>query len=360
MTRFLTILWVLPFYKLNRGFFLFFFLLFFGVVQPGSLASYHLHLILGILSSPVALILVFIFWLLYYWKCVSYCLVQIESGEGQFLYTIQMLKAKLLIPLLAVVVLLYLPVLLYSLVVCWIAVSEGAYLTTAFILLLQVSFICLGAYGLYRRLHGWLNKPVLPHWSLFKNKRKPFFSYVLLHLLHERKGALLSVKAFCLLLLYLAMIWNKDAFDNSSFLLFFQVIIMAHLPLTLFAVAFAEQKLSFVRNMPLPIWHSIALYFFAYAVVLLPELTYSLLFGWDAVVLLLYYAVAVCTLFLLTAINYSIQLDKKEFMKAGFAIFFVSTFALHAQAFVAWILILIVIALILFVSDYYKFENEIR
>ena len=70
-----------------------------------------------------------------------------------------------------------------------------------------------------------------------------------------------------------------------------------------------------------------------------------------------YYCIGVATLCLLTAVQYSEHTDRNEYIKVVFALFFVATFALHAEAFWWWTGILLLIAVILFWSGFYRYEG---
>ena len=71
-----------------------------------------------------------------------------------------------------------------------------------------------------------------------------------------------------------------------------------------------------------------------------------------------YYIVAIATLCLLTAIQYSESMNRNEYVKVVFALFFVATFALHVQAFLFWSTVQFIIAAILFWNGFYKYERS--
>src|SRR5438105_4972418 len=92
MARLMFRLFVVPFYKANAGFFLFFFFIFFGTVNGGSLITYHASLLNSFLGSWQGLGLVFLCWTLYEIKCLLFILRITKSQEGSFLYNLQAVK----------------------------------------------------------------------------------------------------------------------------------------------------------------------------------------------------------------------------------------------------------------------------
>jgi hypothetical protein len=73
---------VRSFYIQYAGFFLFLFIVFFGIVAPSQQPAYHYALIRGMLAAPVFLWLVAGCWLLYAIKIVQFVRRVLESPEG--------------------------------------------------------------------------------------------------------------------------------------------------------------------------------------------------------------------------------------------------------------------------------------
>lgn len=361
MLRFLTKLFVIPFYKSNAGFFLFFFFFFFGVVQSGSLITYHQQLMVSILQSKVILVGVFIFWALYHFKCTSYCLRLVNSNEGSFLFNMQILSARRqLLFFLLLHIALYTPVLVYSLFLMWFGWQRNDEGSVALIVLFQCLILCLGAGSYYWRMNSWMVKKKTIELGFLHRIGKPLILILLYHFTLEKKAFFLSLKALSLVLLFVALVWNKEVFDNDSFIFFFQLIILTHSAVSFKAVNFLEEKLSFHRNLPLGVLQYAMMYLVSYILILTPELFY-LLFNGSGLMntqnILYYIAIAIATLCLLTAIQYSESMNRNEYIKVVFALFFVSTIVLHAEAFLFWIIAQVFIACILFWNGFYKYEK---
>src|SRR5687767_10732015 len=111
------------FYAINAGYFLFFFILFFGVVSPTDLVFFHVSIILGMFNSPVLMAAVMLLWLLYISKCVFFGNKTIHKPENNFLTNLQAFSFKKQFALFFInLFLLYLPVVIYS---CFVVALAG-------------------------------------------------------------------------------------------------------------------------------------------------------------------------------------------------------------------------------------------
>lgn len=347
------------FYSANAGFFLFFLFIFFGAVEGGQLLSYHFSLMKSIVSSTTVLLLVLFFWTLYHLKCTAFFLRIIASHEGAFLFYLQTLSPKrqrgIYTGLYAAV---YAPVLFYAVVVAVAGWTLGYTIHAAVILLFQVFSVFFFTKIIQYRLNHWLHVFYFPSFCL------PFRKQLLLctfyHFFIERKNALLLLKAFSLSILYIIVVWNKGRYDNDSFMLFYLVLFLAHAALPYYSVQFLELRFPVYRNLPVPLYRRALVFLLSYTIVVIPEMVYLFYFG-DALPVankLAYSINLPASLFLLTAIQYSEAQSREEYLKATFALFFISIFVLHVEAFWWWIMIQLLIAFVLFASGYYQYERE--
>jgi len=350
-------LFVHSFYKANASFFLFFFFIFFGAVQGGSLVSYHLSLMNSILSSGITLSIVLFCWVLYQLKCVAFILKIINSEEAKFMYNLQTLKSgKQYLFYTFTFLQVYAPVLVYSLLLCITGFQRGYSETVVIVILFQViSFITFTSIIFYR-LNNWINNINFPSFNL--NFKKKFFLYILYHFSIEKKVLLLAIKALSLSLLYIVLVWNKGRYDNDSFMMFYLVILMTHTVFPYLGVEFLEKKLAVYRNLPISLFKRAMVYIIPYFILQLPELAF-ILYHADALPVehrAAYFINTIASLFLLTAFLYSEAVQREEYLKASFGLLFFSIFALHIQAFWIWIGIQVIIGSILFITDYFKYE----
>ena len=351
---------VLPFYKKNAGFFLFFFFIFFGAVQGGSLVYYHLSLIHSMLGHASTLAVVLACWSAYHIKCFLFILQSIRESSGAFHGQIQARRpAVQLVYFLQAHTTLYLPVLLYSIVVMVIGLKEGARGPVLVIGLFQAGGLVVAAvfYRLFYRLQPFTHR--LLHGHRRRTRARSPALYVLYLWLGKKSGRLLVLKLVSFIFLFIALVLNRDGFSNDSFILLFLIVSLSQSVIGLETARYLEANAGFVRNLPIPLAAKAVFIIFGYALLLVPELCY-LLSNTPVIApyyCLVYYLVLVSTLWFLTGLFYSQDMDNKGFIKVAFMQSFLSVIALHAEAFLAWSIILLVIGTVLFVTGYYRFEQ---
>jgi len=352
-------LFVRPFYAANAGFFLFFFFLFFGAVQGGSLVGYHLSLMRSILGSYTTLTIVLLCWSLYHIKCLSFVFKTINSDEGSFLYNLQTVdKPRQWLFYVLTYLQLYAPVLLYAILLSVIGLQWNFWTTALIVLLYQLVAVALSVAVIHRRMNNWIATFRMPSLTIAVPKNIILLSTA--YFANEKKVMLCLLKAFSLLLLYIVFFWNEGKYNHDSFMLFYLLNLLAHAILPYQVVDFFERQFSAFRNLPIPFWKRGAAFVLTYMVLLLPELIYLIYaagsFSFEH--RFAYYLNLIASLFLLTAVQYANASDKNEYLKACFGLVFFSIFALHSGAFWLWIIIQLSIAIVLFTTGYYRYESK--
>jgi hypothetical protein len=284
----------------------------------------------------------------------------INSNEGKFLYNLQTLtKSRQWLAVSGSYISLYIPVLLYSFLLGIAGLQKGYIAPVIILFIFQAMSLILAISVISKRLNNWLYPP--RSFSPPLSFPKTFLLYVCYYFLLEKRTMLLVLKMLSLVLLYIILVWNKGKYDNSSFLLFYLVLLLAHGILPYLAVQFLESKLAVYRNLPLSLARRGLVFLFAYGILLVPEGVYICFMAdkFPIEIRAAYYVNAVVTLLLLTSLQYSEGLNREEYIKACFGLFFISIFALHIQAFFVWILIQMVISIILFTSGYYNLSSPL-
>src|SRR5688572_28453657 len=130
------------FYAINGGYFLFLFILFFGVVSPTDLGIFHESIILGMFNSPLFMGAVMLGWFLYSTKCLLFGNKILSKPENNFEANLQAFSFKQQWALFFVnFFLLYLPEVVYS---CYeIALAFKHQSALAFILIGCQLAICI-------------------------------------------------------------------------------------------------------------------------------------------------------------------------------------------------------------------------
>ncbi len=264
------------FYKVNAGFFLFFFFVLFGVVKGGQLIDYHLSLIQGMIESFVFLGCVILIWFLYTIKCVNHITKQLTEPRHRFLITLNTLSSKeQYLYMLFVHIQVYMPVLVYALIVAFIAASQHLFGAMWAVLISNLVMILFSA-GIYRRyLQRNVNEGFLKKISGKPFFPKPLFSIPLWFIQKERTPMLLITKFFTLLLLYgFINLYEPDTPDIRPILLIMMLVVVAHAAIILQIRFYEEERLVFTKNLPVPIIKKFIGLLLMYLLLLLPELIF--------------------------------------------------------------------------------------
>lgn len=352
--------WVQQFYQRNAGFFLFLFVVLFGVVQ--NPLAYHFQLMQGIVSSYTTLFIAVVIWILYAGKCGA-IVIKSAAKEKVWLYELQAVSTKKLLLSLGVVqALLFLPATVYILFTIGVGVYMKQYLAavmlTLFLILIHVITVAL----YYRSLFGsgahvkLFNKPLFSY-----RLPRVFYSLLLWHHFYKGKLKTVAVKFFSFVLLFIPLVWNKEHIELSDFVLFFQMSIAAHAVIVYDGVQFLERDFRVLRNMPLPLYKLLLLFVITYIILLLPEIFFIGYYGSRAHLgvsiasLLLYY---IGQLLLFTALAYERHQKIESYLLYIGLITACSLLLTPLKSF-GWIgSALVVIAFSLFAGNYYKYEPE--
>src|SRR4051812_25522815 len=89
MSNVLFKVFVARFYKINTGFFLLLFLLLFGLLDGKSTMNLHHSIMQGITGSFISMGIAMLVWAAYNFKCISFCLKEIDRSENSFLFRLQ-------------------------------------------------------------------------------------------------------------------------------------------------------------------------------------------------------------------------------------------------------------------------------
>ncbi|MEO5892887.1 MAG: hypothetical protein ABIQ31_21735 [Ferruginibacter sp.] len=357
---------VKQFYIINAGFLLFLFFVFFGMVHGGLLIPYHRSLISGMLVSPIFMAVVWVAWLFYNIKCMLFCAATIKAADSGYLFTLRALsplKQRRLYFL--VCTLQYLPVLIYSCFIIYMAINRSMFFTAILVTAYQLLLIALAAAAIFISINKGSFTPLVEKIAsklnvLAKLKHR-YFSFLWANILHNRKMPLVLVKIFSILLLSVSFVRNGDKFDEDLFSIFFQLIFVSHAMLVFYSVDFAEAKMQFSRNLPLDQYKIIRMYLFTYGILLLPETAFILINNHGNLPVLdipVLYGTAVSILFLYTALLYACKLDMENYMLFVFVIFIMDFFLQKTGWHFLTMLAILITGIAVFKSSYYLFERE--
>jgi hypothetical protein len=360
-------IFIIPFYILNAGFFLLSFIVIFGIIHPPQLIYIHVSLVQGIINSDIVTWIVLLIWMIYNLKCVLFCLRIIKREEDTIFFNLQALTAfKQWMLLFVSHCTLYLPVIIYSCFVVYMAYQKGYLYYCAGLVLFQLVMCMSAVYIYYFSINfTWryqsFNTLFLPAFNLFRGKlRIPL--YLLYYTFHYRKIIFFVTKIASIFLLNIILGTEKEYFTMRDFIFVFMIIVVIHALLIYYYVELIEKMMSFSRNMPVPRMHRFLLFLITYLLVLIPELLFILINGYGMITFyttIAFYSIAVAQLLLYTSILYVKSMRMKPYLQIVFCVYLVSSMWMLSGNYDVIGLVNLILAVIFFYRNYYHYEVEI-
>lgn len=320
------------FYEVNLRFFLFWFIFLFGIISPEQIIPYHVMLIKSEISSYPVLAGVMIAWLLYNQKCIRFIEGIIVTYHNSFLHVMQSMSVVNLMLIWGIChIFVFLPVLVYALIVVLMAIKQSAFI----VVILILSFlVLLNIYSAFR-LRIFLLKPIdIQRQSFYnkllgRNKIVNYKFYLVHYILMDRKLDLLALKIFSSILFYLFFIELREDFDKSWFNFTLLLIGFGH-SLMMFGVhRFMEEKLTFLKSLPVPLLTRATMFLIPICLIFTPELLIMLVNGSGVLSIqdiFISFFVLVAQLFVFTSILYLKNISMKEYIKFMFIIIILYVF----------------------------------
>lgn len=357
-------LFVKPFYRENAVAFIFLITVMFCIVNRvdgAGLYEYHQVLVMGMLTNPVFLLLVFFLWFLYARKCFAFVSGSLAKPEFSFSVVLNRLGSrKRFVLFFGVHLLLLLPVLLYTIFIVFTAWQSHHYYHMVSIPAYLFLLAAIAAYLVIQQLKGTacqgLTLRILPT-QLFPSN---YIKLLLQFIVNRQKITLAAIKLFSCAVLYFYCRNTPLPDQDASFLfLLFNFGILAHGVLINRVRQYEETYLSFYRGMPVSLGFRMVEYAFVYLIFLMPEsftvfiLAPTHLHVGDGIVFLL---AGYSVLMLLNSICFFQHFDKRGYFKIIVVIFFVEYVLMITCGLSIMFITFLTLSVILFFRNYYRFE----
>ena len=350
------------FYSVNAGFFLFTFFVAFGI--PQNVKEFHLSLIDGIIKNPSILLLAMCAWLLYNVKCMDYIIMLLKRPQQRFLYTLCSLSyVRQYAYFLYVQVMIYMPVLAYTMFVIVIGLQKGYYASAAETIAFTLAVVGLTPALYIRALqHRPLLTGSMPRVIL--KLGKPLFSLPLFNVWRHHKQMLLISKTFSLFLLYIYIkLYQPDHYDIRPTLLCIMVAAAANSAIVFEIKVFEDFYLQMQRNFPLTLIQRFGNAALCFTILLLPELLYVFK-GYPLYFTLADYAqlvlLGVGLLLWLYACLFTGEINMDGYIKLVFAFLAILFFIILYNPGIVLGVAVNALALGIYASYYYGFEREYK
>ncbi|WP_156522621.1 hypothetical protein [Arachidicoccus ginsenosidimutans] len=350
---------VIEYYRRNLGFFLFVFYMLFGMEQKPIL--FHRELIESIVRSKTELLVTIVVFLLYHLKCLYFITRRIKSSEYIFLAEMQSYSMFQQIAGFAFAyVLLAIPFTIYSCFIIAMGIKLKYILSAMIVLLFLLIVHAINIFVCYKTIqNSFTQKQKLSFLDKLPTVKKSMLLLPLWYSINNGQMRLITVKFFSLLLLSVMCVWNRNDYQFSDFLLFFQFSIAAHSALTLDYVEFFESKFFIRRNLPLPVWKIFLSYLLCYCIIAVPEILSMFYFGIGqqpptntSIMAIIY----VGELLLFTAVLYEKGMTKERYFAYAGAIVVLMLLLAAFKIFLFAAIAILIICFSLFQTQFYKYE----
>jgi hypothetical protein len=353
---------VRSFYLQHAGFFLFLFVVFFGIVAPSQQPGYHYALIRGILEAPGFLALVAFAWLFYAGKVVQFVFRVLDSPEGLFLCRTSCLAPlRCYLLLLRVQHRLFLPVSGYAVIVAGVAIRRGEWVEAVAVILYVTGIYGVSAMLYYRRMRH----PGMASGRGFRRatggwRSVPYWSILLRFLAARNRWLLAGVKVFSCGLLYLLLrLQTPEDYDLRPVYFTYSMALFGHGILLLRCRRLEARRLLFYRALAVSFATRFGQYALFCLLLLLPEI---LVLGWMTpnpirfIDVLELVVTGYSLLLLVNGCLLVIPLRVRDFLKLWLVLLGIWYGCVMGGSLIAMSGFFVVVAMILLVAGYYRFD----
>lgn len=353
----------------NLGFFLVIFYLLFGTVNGANLLNYHLALIHGFLNSTSFLLLMLGIWTAYAFKCLGFVMKTLQSPGYEFLYTTlgSIDHTARRIYWLRIQINIYMPVLIYAGIAVYMAIGSQQWIPAIAMIVVNI-LNCVWPLLLYERkiwnpdtifftghIQRWLNKYFT----------KPPVLYFIYELLANFPLRIISTKLASggVLWLTLLLLHRNEEFDLRGLQIGIIVCALLHMQLMLHHRAFDDTYLSFMENLPIPLWRHYLRMAGVYFFLFLPEMIMIVTNAYKYISItgiITTIAAALSLLMIFRSLLYFPKMNVEVHIRYTLSISFIVLFMVLAHYEWVAILLMQVIAAILFFTRYRKYEPYIE
>ena len=364
--RILVKTFVKPFYRQHAGLFAFLFILMFGVVgviDGAKFTDYHFALIQGMLKNPFLFLLVLFLWLLYAKKTEQFIVNILRRPDFSFLQMLSRLESKTLFWLLVGVQLqLFIPIILYILIILVTGIYLHAYLSCLIIGFYFISLCLINArWYLFVIQNPGRSLQSTTGNLFFKKWEPPYWSLFTRYIGRDKKLIFSGIKIYSCTVLYLMVInQTRVEYDLRMIILFFSLGILGHGLIIHQLRDMEESRLTFYRTVPRSLSKRFIQYAILYFILLLPEivtivlLTPYYLHYSDAVLFILF---SYSVLMFLNSLLFIQFFKMKDYLKIILCIFLIIYICILLGS-LSWLcMVLLLSSLAIFYGRYYQFER---
>jgi hypothetical protein len=343
-----------PFYQQNIGFFGCIVLIGVGVLYPPQL--YHRAIIEFILDSNWGMIGAIMIGSLYMIKCFRFTKTQFLLPQNEFLQHLKLLSfPKRFFQLFVSQIGMMLPILLYSVGILYIAFQKNQMGAIGITIGLNLLWLIISTLTLESYL-----KYFNPEKSYFLNGGQHFSLFLLSYLAYYHKTRFFLTKIASIGALFAVFHFYDSADEIRVPMMAMTFAALIHFEILFDLRTFEEVELSFVRNLPVPLWKRFIWNMFVFAAILFLEICLianQILKGrLEPHQLLIFMGFGIGLLLLIRSILLGSGMNREALVRFVFMIFVFLYFLLFFGCYLPLIGVIWGLAYSIFHYNYYKYQ----
>lgn len=255
-----------------------FFLLVGGVAGGFMRSQDHLALATLFVSSPLLLAIPVFCWMAYTMLVCRFNAQHMALGRQEFIYSLVLVSSVQKWAIIVLVVITELaPMLLYSILLMYSAIQTSKWTSIILLLIALVLLSLVASFSLHQQLFGKREPGFLQRFSIKLHFTKPYFLFFIGWTAKRDLLQFVLTKLFTiLLLLACGYVYTTDTFDTRLLLLGIAIVASLHGHFVWQMHHFDNYNMSFVRNMPIPLWHRQVTVLLTTLVLTMPEIAIML------------------------------------------------------------------------------------
>ena len=355
---------VKPYYQQNAGLFSFLvFIMFFAVgrANEAGLLEYHYSLIQGMMINPEIFIIVLLAWCFYAKKCEQFIYITLHKKEFAFLQTLSLLKPRRAYGLMLLVqCLLFLPILLYVLIIVAVGFHNQWNTQVTLILVFNLVLCTVLARWYLHLIQNPGSTFYILRWRLPTIGTNTYWTIVVRYVFTRRKMLFSIIKIYdCCFLYFLIRNLTPQDHDLSMIVLFYSFGLLGHGVLIHKIRSLEESSLTYYKGLPVSLTRRWGQYLVVYLILFSPELltislqtpkylslTEALLFSFFGYNILL----------LMNSLLFIKAFKMVDYLKIVTGIYFIIFIAVLTGVLKEMSVISLLVAYVIFTTRYYKYE----
>jgi len=319
------------FYKQHAGYFLMGFYVLFGVVEPSQLIGYHKALLLGGISSPAGLAIVFVSWTLYCSKVHFFIKQKLALQQYNFIKEIggvdRNSQFKIWLVFYSVILM---PIIIYVCALIGFSIYNHLFVSLICILIVFTVLATGLSFLTYQSVTFGFLKEERNKIEICIQVKRPFFTWPLFYSLSDQPLMLLMCKVLSLMFFKGILLMFADVgHDTRVLLVALLASVLCHAVLVLTLLRFELAYLNFSRSLPISLYKKLLGWLLMFTIILSPEWIFLIISSkFDVYSIINGFVFGLAGMLFLLTLLYIVKLKMGTYLRWMLIFFFVSMWSI--------------------------------